>query len=144
MGFGSSSMQNISHLEFLGQTEAPRIDQNGTYHLSEYQYFNLTNNVEIKPIEMAYRQISNADLYQVIAYASHKDIRASSVALVYPSTSNQVIEEVPHYTGLGFHPDEDHGISVYVLTIRIDPKGIKEELAGHGINQKITQILHDL
>ena len=131
-------------LEFLGQTKTPRIDQNGTYHLIEYQYFNLTNNIEIKPIEMAYRQISNADLYQVIAYATHKDIRASSVALVYPSTNNQVIEEIPHYTGLGFHPDEDHGIFVYVLTIRIDPKGIKEELAGHGINQKITQILHDL
>ena len=33
---------------------------------------------------------------------------------------------------------------VYVLTIRIDSKGIKEELAAHGINQKITQILHYL
>lgn len=131
-------------LEFLGQTKTPRIGQDGTYHLSEYQYFNLTKNIEIKPIEMAYKQISNADLYQVIAYATHKDIRASSVALVYPSTNNQIIGEVPHYTGLGFHSEEDQGIFVYVLTIRIDPKGIKEELAGEGLNQKIMQIFHDI
>jgi 5-methylcytosine-specific restriction endonuclease McrBC regulatory subunit McrC len=127
-------------LEFSNRIRTPRIDQEGTYHLSEHQNFDLLNKKE-KLIETGNRTISNADLYQVIAYATHEDIRASSAALVYPSIKDQAIAEVSHYTGLGFRPNDIGGISVYILTIRIDPQGIKKELAGKGINKNINRIL---
>ena len=127
-------------LGFSGKTKTTGVGQKGTYHLTEYQYFDLLNR-ETEPAEPVNRQISNADLYQVIAYATHEGIRATSAALVYPSVINQSITKISHYTGLGFRPNDTEGISVYILSIRIDPQGIKDELAGKGINKIIEKII---
>jgi len=117
------------------------MDLDGTYHLIENQNVDLGRLKERKIIFGSSDQVSNADIYQVIAYTTHKDICASSAALVYPVSSEQQISELPYYAGLGFFNNEQSGIPVYILTIRVDRKGIISEVNGKGLLKKINQIL---
>jgi 5-methylcytosine-specific restriction endonuclease McrBC regulatory subunit McrC len=121
--------------------KTPRICLSNTIHLSEYQCLDLANKDEILPIDIANRQISNLDIYQAISYATHKFIRASAAALVYPSSRSQSPKQISSYEGLGFRYNDEFGMPVYILTIRIDQRGIQEEEAGKGIRSNIKHIV---
>lgn len=134
-----------------GHASAPCFDQGTrTVYLSEYQGYDLARRVEAGPGEQEptqdrYGRVSNVDLYQVIAYATHEEIRASTAALVYPATGPEIASGVPHYTGLGHCRcilEGGQGIPVHVLSARIDEEGIHDEIAGKGALQAIRVILN--
>jgi 5-methylcytosine-specific restriction endonuclease McrBC regulatory subunit McrC len=127
-------------IELKTKSNAQCIDLKGAYHISENQKINL-----VKPLDSEYplggpSQVSNADIYQVIAYATHRDIQASSAALVYPVISDQNADNLPHYFGLGWCKDQE-GIPIYILTVRVDQDGIAYEVKGKGLMKNITRIL---
>lgn len=131
--------------KLVGETtiDSPWMDKNTqTLHLGENQVYNLADGH--KPDSKAETtRVSNADLYQVIAYATHKDVCASASALVYPVVGAVAGPEPPRYTGLGFCHCQlpDNGIPVYILLARIDDEGIREEVGGRGILRDIEKIL---
>lgn len=134
-----------------GQVSSPCFDHgSSTVYLSEYQGYDVARRVEAGPGEQEptqdrYGRVSNADLYQVIAYATHEEIRASTAALVYPATGPEIGSGFPHYTGLGHCRcmlESGQGIPIYVLSARIDEAGIRDEIAGKGALQAIRVILN--
>jgi 5-methylcytosine-specific restriction endonuclease McrBC regulatory subunit McrC len=119
-------------------------DPDGTYHIIENQQINLRNTLEPDALEMIPPQVKNSDIYQIVAYATHEDIQASSAALIFPTVSDhQDGISPPYYVGLGYSRNGDYGIPVYILTVRIDPSGIKNEVMGMGVLRDINLICSD-
>jgi len=120
--------------------KTPHIDPDGTYHITENQQVDLRSPLESEAFERS-TQVNNADIYQIVAYATHEEIRASSAALIFPTASNhQDVIAPPHYVGLGYPRNGNCGIPVYILTVRIDPMGIKNEVRGMGVLKDINLI----
>ena len=125
-------------------SKTPRIDPDGTYHISENQQVDLKNPLEPDVFEKIPPQVKNVDIYQIVAYATHEYIRASSAALIFPTASDhQNIINPPYYAGLGYSRNGNYGIPVYILTVRIDPTGIKNEVRGSGVLKDIDLICSD-
>ncbi len=79
--------------------------------------------------------VSSADVYQVAAYATHKDIKSDFAGLVYPcGNSEDDSDTAILIKNLGFShessgdSDEQNGIDVRLLTLRIDKEGIQNEI----------------
>ena len=63
------------------------------------------------------------------------------MGLVYPANTPSDIESNPKLKNLGYVTENDSGIDVNLLTLRIDPEGIIEEASNQVFIQKIKQIL---
>jgi 5-methylcytosine-specific restriction endonuclease McrBC regulatory subunit McrC len=71
------------------------------------------------------------DQYQVVAYATHRDVRTTYAGLVYPSNGEHD-DTFPRMENLGYSEDSTQGVEVFFLSLRIDFDGIQDELRnGH-------------
>jgi len=78
-------------------------------------------------------QVAKSDLYQLVAYATHDEIRASAAALVYPCSTKNDIPKKHASTGkpepvadrFGYRPDHDDPLEVYVLFAPLKEEGIE-------------------
>nr|MBC8517406.1 hypothetical protein [Euryarchaeota archaeon] len=83
------------------------------------------------------KRVSSADVYQVAAYATHKDIKSDFAGLVYPCGNAEDDSDKPVLIkNLGYShessedEEEQNGVDVRLLTLRIDKEGIQNEIEG--------------
>ena len=83
------------------------------------------------------KRVSSADVYQVAAYATHKDIKSDFAGLVYPCGNAEDDSDKPVLIkNLGYSHEssekdgEQNGVDVRLLTLRIDKEGIRNEIEG--------------
>jgi hypothetical protein len=83
------------------------------------------------------KRVSSADVYQVAAYATHKDIKSDFAGLVYPcgnveddSDTAVLIQNLGYSHESQEEDEKKKGIDVRLLTLRIDKEGIQNEAEG--------------
>ena len=125
------------------QNWLPGRDEAGRIHIREYEAFDPFSETAQEEKEETLRQIKNSHLYQVLAYATHREIQADRAALVYPVVEGEEeTADVPGYHGLGHRSSDDlGGIPIHVLTVRIDQAGIGREIEGKGLTQQLSRCL---
>lgn len=87
-------------------------------------------------VELNGNELSRNDLYQTVAYNSHRDVRADAAVIVYPSweDSDEYAEVYDDITSFGWFPGSSSGTSIYPVTINLSKppaelaNRLKEEL----------------
>lgn len=116
-------------------------DESGEIHLREYGTVNPLSQETQPEEEKTGGHVKNSHLYQILAYATHKNVSASRAALVYPSTEKEEEGPPPYYEGLGFRSNaESGGVPVHVFTVRIDQEGIPLEMKGEGLSRQLSEV----
>jgi hypothetical protein len=125
------------------QGRPPHRDETGRIHLREYEAFDPFSEEIQEEEEGALRQVKNSHLYQVLAYATHRDIQADRAALVYPVVEGEEeAGDMPGYHGLGHRSTHDLGdLPIHMCTVRIDRAGIGREVEGKGLLRKLSERL---
>jgi 5-methylcytosine-specific restriction endonuclease McrBC regulatory subunit McrC len=98
----------------------------------------LEEEIKNKPLS---KSVSLNDVYQIISYATHSEILSEHVGLVYPANSFEASSTTPKLMNLGHFKNHENGIDVNLLTLRIDPEGIREEAKNQIFSQKIKQLI---
>jgi len=88
------------------------------------------------------RKPNLGDQYQVVAYATHREIRTAHAGLVYPS-NGQGDDISPKMHNLGYSTMSMHGVTVHFLALRIDLDGIRDEFQHGHFLDKLQACLDD-
>lgn len=122
------------------QSWLSRRDEAGHIHIREYGAFGPFSEAAEGEKEETLRQIKNGPLYQVLVYATHRDIQADRAVFVYPVVEGgEETADGPGYQELGHRSIEVLGdIPIHVLTVRIDKAGIGREIEGKGLTQQLS------
>lgn len=136
IGLASGGLVVDAKYKYIGNVERsdiPRREARRIY-LAEHDSLDLSQGVasSLKRDEGT-RQVTSSDLYQVLAYATHKNVEAQQAALVYPIADGgdrPPLDDIPRYGNLGATCTSGDDLPIYVFTVRVDKEGIREELAG--------------
>ena len=124
------------------QREQSTLENQSTIRMREWGRWNPNQiNDETAQQRPLSKSVGLADVYQIISYATHREIISKHVGLVYPANTSDDSESIPNLEGLGYAMENNSGIDVNLLTLRIDPEGIIEEASNEIFIQKIKQML---
>ena len=124
------------------QREQSTLENQTTIRMREWGRWNPNQvNEEITLQRPLTKSVGLADVYQIISYATHSQIISKHVGLVYPANTPDDTQSNPKLKNLGYAMENDSGIDVNLLTLRIDPDGIIEEASNQIFIQKIRQML---